>query len=226
MKTKKSIILTIICFAGFQFCMIHFLSAQDTIYLKNPSFEDLPRAGTSITPSIKGWHDCGRTKFPGETPPDIHPVVPFNAWSVDMKAYDGETYMGLVVRYNATYESVSQDLKKPLEADKCYSFTAFLARSDAYLSGTARSVSKLENFISPAILNIWGGYNTCDRMELLGQSGPVDHNTWKHYDFIFRPTNDYTYITIEAYYADPDQPTYNGHIMVDNLSPIIEIECK
>jgi hypothetical protein len=114
----------------------------------------------------------------------------------------------------------------PLEADSCYSFTAFLARSDSYLSGTSRSASRLENFTTPAVLNIWGGFDDCDRMQMLGQSGPVDHNTWKHYDFILWPTNNYTHITIEAYYADNLHPAYNGHIMVDNLSPIIEIECK
>src|SRR5687767_15360354 len=67
------------------------LNAQDTIVLNNPSFEDMPRRGMENSPPIKGWHDCGIFKFPGETPPDIHPV-PYKAWEVTMPAIEGETY--------------------------------------------------------------------------------------------------------------------------------------
>ncbi|MFZ1677453.1 MAG: hypothetical protein WAT91_09275 [Saprospiraceae bacterium] len=224
MKTKKSIIQICICLLGL-LCHNSFLFGQITISLDNPSFEEIPRAGTAYTPSIMGWHDCGFAQFPDETPPDIHPV-PAHAWEVSMQPYDGHTYLGLVVRYNGTYESVSQELNHILTKEKCYSFSAFLARSDTYVSGTRRSKSNLENFISPAVLRIWGGNKSCDRLELLGQSDPIDHANWKEYDFVLRPREDYTYITIEAYYADPDKPANNGHIMVDNLSEIHEIECK
>lgn len=223
MKTKKLIVQIFLCLSaipGFN----TFLNGQITISLDNPSFEDVPRAGTWYTPSIKGWHDCGLSQFPGETPPDIHPL-PTHAWKVSMQPYEGESYLGLVVRYNGTNESVSQELDHALKKEKCYSFSAFLARSDTYVSGTTRS-TQLENFISPAVLRIWGGNNACDRLELLGQSDPVDNTSWKEYNFVFQPKEDYTFITIEAYYSDPGITAYNGHIMVDNLSMIHEMECK
>ncbi|MEP6795374.1 MAG: hypothetical protein ABJB16_13675 [Saprospiraceae bacterium] len=223
MKTKNLIIQIFLCLSGI-LCFSSFLNGQITISLDNPSFEDLPRAGTAYTPPIKDWYDCG-SQFPEETPPDIHPV-PEHAWDVSMQPYDGLTYLGLVVRYNNTYESVSQKLEHSLEEGKCYSFSAFLVRSGTYLSGTRRSMSKLENFISPAVLRIWGGNNACDRLELLGQSDPVDNTSWKEYNFVLQPKEDYTFITIEAYYSDSGIKAYNGHIMVDNLSSIVEMECK
>ncbi|MEO6130368.1 MAG: hypothetical protein ABIQ02_00875, partial [Saprospiraceae bacterium] len=97
----------------FLFCSLACaLIAQEAVMLENPSFEDIPRAGGQSTAPIKGWHDCGLTKFHGETPPDIHPV-PTSAWEVSKPAYDGNTYLGMVVRYNDTYESLSQALSSP-----------------------------------------------------------------------------------------------------------------
>ncbi|MEO5905099.1 MAG: hypothetical protein ABIQ11_00120, partial [Saprospiraceae bacterium] len=69
------------------------VSAQQVITLINPSFEDMPRKGGEPPIPIKGWHDCGLSKFPGESPPDIHPV-PGVAWEVSKGPYDGETFLG------------------------------------------------------------------------------------------------------------------------------------
>ena len=75
---------------GIGCCTILSLPAQEIIKLQNPSFEDMPRKGVPGMPSIKGWHDCGLSKFPSESPPDIHPVVN-NAWEVALEPYDGNT---------------------------------------------------------------------------------------------------------------------------------------
>ena len=101
------------------------LVSQDTIHLKNPSFEDMPRVGVLGSRYIDGWYDC-RAKFPQETPPDIHPV-PKGGWGVTTPSFDGQTYLGMVIRYNDTYEGVSQKLSTPLTAGKCYSFSLFMA---------------------------------------------------------------------------------------------------
>ncbi len=223
MKTKNLIVHILVCVSGL-ICTDTCLFGQIIINLDNPSFEDLPRAGTAYTPPIKGWYDCG-SQFPGETPPDIHPV-PTHAWQVSMQPYDGNTYLGLVVRYSGTFESVSQELNHTLVKDKCYSFSAFLARSDQYKSLTQRSNASLENFINPAVLRIWGGNDACARTELLGQSFPVDNSTWKEYKFVLWPKEDHSFITIEAYFSDDAKTGYNGHVMVDNLSQITEMECK
>jgi outer membrane protein OmpA-like peptidoglycan-associated protein len=211
---------------SFIFCFSFSLlvTGQEVITLENPSFEDYPRAGTSLTPSIKGWHDCGLTKFPGESPPDIHPV-PENAWEVSKPAYDGETYLGMVVRYNDTYESLSQALSSPVIGGTCYTFSAFLSRSDQYKSGTTRSNSVLENFVRPAVLQIWGGNSFCDKAELLGESPAVANSDWKLFKFLFHPQQTHKYITIEAFYKTPILEAYNGHVLVDGLSDIVPVEC-
>ena len=93
---------------GFLFIVsTNLMVAQDTIVLKNPSFEDVPRMGLPNSPPIFGWHDCGSVNFPHETPPDILPT--YNAvWGVTMQAIDGKTYLSLATRYNGSYEFVSQ----------------------------------------------------------------------------------------------------------------------
>ena len=204
------------------------LLAQETIRLQNASFEDLPRKGVPGMPSIKGWHDCGLSKFPGESPPDIHPVVN-NAWEVALDSYDGHSYLGMVTRANDTYESLSQALPSSIEAGVCYSFTAFLARSSQYKSATSRTqqlgTNELENFVRPSVLLIWGGNYFCDKAELLGESPAISNETWKRYKFTFQPQKTHKYITIEAFYKTPILEAYNGHVLVDALSDIVPIEC-
>lgn len=223
MKNQLLIILVIIL--SVYPCMITPLCSQDTIYLLNPSFEDMPRKGGEYSAPIRGWQDCGLSAFPGESPPDIHPT-PKPAWEVSMQPFDGWTYLGLVVRYNHTYESLSQALSTPLKANTCYSFSAVLAQNKIYKSATARSTNSLENFVHPAILNIWGGNDLCSHAVLLAKTAPVDHSDWSYYDFVFEPDVDIKFITIEAYYGNEGLKPYNGHIMVDALSPIIKMNCE
>lgn len=202
------------------------LSSQDTIYLRNPSFEDKPRkGGFGYDTRINGWHDCGVLKFPGESPADIHPTSDA-AWGVTKAPFDGKTYLGLVVRFSDTYESVSQKISTSLKANQCYSFSLVMAHDPSYKSPTARSHRQLESFANPAILNIWGGNNECQNVELLGQSHPVSHSAWKQYEFIFKPQQDLKSITLEAYFEINFTARYNGHILVDALSPIVMIPCK
>jgi hypothetical protein len=175
------------------------------------------------------WTDCGLSQFPSESPPDIHPEI-LNSWGVSMPAQDGDTYLGLVVRANATWESVSQRLFIPLRADVCYSLTAMLALSDIYNSSTTLTQREgtyaLESFSNPVMLVIWGGREECDKLEILAESSDVANHEWKPYTLILSPHSNYTHITLEAYYSKTREEHYNGHIMIDNLSPIIEVDCK
>ena len=90
------------------------MSAQKDapIVLTNPSFEDLPKMGETPT----GWYNCGKA---GETPPDVQP----GGWTVAKPANHGQTYLGLVVRDNETWEGVGQRLPRPVEAGQCYEFS-------------------------------------------------------------------------------------------------------
>ena len=224
MKTKYTFSFTVIWIIGFQFCACFNSYSQDTIYLTNPSFEDSPRRGDIDNPSIKGWRDCGLANFPKESPPDIHPV-PYKAWGVSMIPKDGKTFLGLVVRQNFSYESVSQQLKNPLSGGRCYTFSTHLARSGDYKSSVVGS-KDLYNFTQPAILNIWGCNLICEKTELLAHSIPIENYEWKNFEFVLSPKQDCPYILIECYFAENGLGPYNGHIMVDDLSPIIEIDCK
>ncbi len=200
--------------------------AQQTIYLDNPSFEDIPRRGGDYYLPVKGWHDCGISLFPGETPPDVHPV-PGNAWKVTMQAQDGKTFLGLVVRYNTTYETLSQKLASQLIKGKCYSLSVYLARSENYVSATMRSSIKkeVENFIKPVVFQIWGGDEFCEEKQLLAQSQPVENNDWELTELNFSPNENFKSITIVAFYADGSPEAYNGNLLVDNMSPIVEVDC-
>ncbi|HSF88575.1 MAG TPA: hypothetical protein VLA46_04110 [Saprospiraceae bacterium] len=205
------------------------LQGQDTILLMNPSFEDIPHRGSAGGLPIKMWDDCGFNAFPGESPPDIHPV-PDGAWEVGMQPQDGSTYLGLVARANGTYESVGQRLFTPLRAGTCYSLTAMMAQTHTYKSATAETIKNgthnLENFIQPVKVIVWGGIYTCEKLEVLAESSAVTNQEWKPFEMILTPHNNYTYITIEAFYSISQEKKFNGHVLIDNLSPIIEVECK
>lgn len=199
------------------------LNAQiDTIRLNNPSFEDNPRRGGESQIGIKGWYDCGRMNFPAESPPDIHPN---GYWKNDLPASDGKTYLGIVVRDNNTYESVSQRLDSTLRADKCYSFSINLARAENYWSPTKLDLNTTANYVTPAVLRIWGGSGFCNEQELLAESTPVSNSSWQIYKFEFRPKSNIRYITLEAFYKTPVLFPYNGNLLVDGASDIIQIAC-
>ncbi len=208
---RQYFILSILLFLAFS---SHQVMAQDQIIrLKNPSFEDIPRAGYPP----QSWTDCG---FPGESPPDIQP----GEFGASKAAYDGNTYMGLVVRDNDSWERVSQRLSKPIQADQCYSFSMFLARSNIYLSAS-QLTNTMVQYSTPCVLRIWGGDDRCSKNERLAESELVTSNDWRQFDFKFEPTQTHTYILFEVFYKTPTLFPYNGNILLDNASPITPISC-
>lgn len=201
------------------------VQAQETIYLQNPSFEDVPRrGGEQYSGGIKGWFDCGEIQFENESPPDIHPT-PNSVWEVDKYAMDGDTYLGMVVRHNDTWEALSQKLSSPLLAGTCYSFSILLSRSPKYISPTKESREK-KNYITPAVLQIWGADRFCGRARRLAVSDPVDNDQWRQFNFKFKPTDDFAFIVIEAFYKTPVLVPYSGHILVDGASAIVPVSCN
>ncbi len=202
--------------------VISLYGQSEEININNPSFEDIPhRGGGAFDIGIKGWYDCGGISFKSETPPDIHPI---NAWQVTKQPADGRTYLGMVVRDNDTWESLSQRLRIPIEDGKCYSFNIELARSAYYVSGSKVS-NQLENYTQPAVLRVWGGTSVCGKQELLGESVTVSNDEWRTYEFEFRPSRSVNYFTLEAFYKVPTLFPYNGHLLLDNASLITEIPC-
>jgi outer membrane protein OmpA-like peptidoglycan-associated protein len=195
---------------------------MEVITLTNPSFEGNPRRGVDIF-YLEGWRDCGAIYFGNETPPDIHPDN--MAWQNSAPPEDGNTYLGMVVRDNDSWESVTQRLSTAIQGGQCYSFSVSMMRSSRYVSPTRLNIDKIENYQEPAVLRIWGGSGFCNQRELLAESTPVDNQEWKTFSFEFRPTQNHRYFTIEAFYKTPILFPYNGHILVDNASEIVRIAC-
>lgn len=207
---KKSIVVTILVICGLVSGM-----GQRPIRLLNPSFEDIPRA--SIPP--EHWASC--ENFLGESPPDVHPSGHFN---VTKAPYDGESYLGMVARSNETWENVFQRLAIPFEEDQCYAFSIFLARSTKYLS-PVRGSDDLKSYEDPIVFKIWGGFDGCDKSEILAESKLVQNTEWEEYVFKIKPSRPYKYVIFEAFYKTPCLFPYNGNILLDKASPFVPIDC-
>jgi len=198
----------------FLFIMFAFFAgiAQDEpIVLMNPSFEGIPKGGDVREPfSLQGWIDCSDE---GQSPVDIHSGEVDNTFfNVTTKPFHGNSYIGLVVRDNDTWEKVSQRLSKPLLKDKCYEFSMYVARALEYQSPSP-TTKRDANFTRPAKLRIWGGNSPCDKAQLLDETILIINSRWLVYNFRFEPTNNYSYILFEAFYQTPSLFPYNGNIL-------------
>jgi len=188
---------------------------QDTLLLKNPSFEGKPNC--CVTPS--GWDNQGEKN---ETPPDIQPGV----FDCNAKPQSGKTYLGMVTRDNETIERIGQDLDGVLKKDSSYSFSLYLAQSQKYYS-FSRMTGETVNYNKPVVLRIWGYNKALLREELLGQSFPIDHKEWRLYDFTFNPRSfdiDGLIFEVDYFKPVPDTDPYNGNLLLDNCSAIIKIK--
>ncbi len=186
------------------------------ISLTNPSFEDVARH--SHVP--RGWYDCG---FPGESPPDTQPD-PAATFEVSKASMDGNTYLGMVVRDNDTWESISQKLTRAMEKNKCYEFSIYLSRSEKYIS-QSRVTEEQANYITPAKIRIYGGFDYCDKQYLLGETKVVTNTRWIEYKMKFEPIANYTHIIIEAFYNTPTLFPYNGNVLIDKASDLVPVPC-
>jgi hypothetical protein len=183
------------------------------IYLSNPSFEDYPSA--NHTP--KNWLNCG---FAGESEPDTQPSGAFN---VTKTAYDGKTYVGLVVRDVGTREAIGQKLSKPMIKNIKYSFSVYTCQSKDYEGRSQLTGKETRYREQPAVIKIWGSNNECERKELLAQSEPIDFKDWKKLTFTLAPKADYKYFVMEAFFIKVFKYAYNGNILIDNASAIVPI---
>ncbi|HMP13230.1 MAG TPA: OmpA family protein [Saprospiraceae bacterium] len=185
------------------------------IQLTNPSFEDIPRH--SHVP--RGWYDCG---FPGESPPDTQPDPTFR---VSKSAYDGETYLGMVVRDNDTWEAISQKLTRSMDKSTCYELSLYAARSESYVS-VSRITDDQANYVTPVKVRIYGGFDYCDKQYLLGETKLIINTRWLEYRIKLEPIANYTHIVIEAFYNTPTLFPYNGNVLLDKLSDLIPVPCE
>jgi outer membrane protein OmpA-like peptidoglycan-associated protein len=189
---------------------------ENTIPLFNKSFESPPKAGDSPI----GWLDSG--VFPMESPVDVQP----GNFEVDQLPNHGRSYLGMVARATNTWEMVGQELYRVLEKEKCYTFSIYLARSLKYISPQILGFKDKVNYDQPLILKIWGGAVINKKDELLGQTNPIKHSDWRQYSFTLKPKSTHRYFVLEAYYTTSSKKPYNGNIILDNASDIVECPKK
>ncbi len=216
----KGLFTTLLFF--FVLVSLPLLGQDEPIQLVNPSFEGQPTDGTLDGSLPVGWYDCG---FPGETVPDIHPQPDGGTFQVNKAAFHGNSYIGMVVRENDTWEMVSQRLSSMLRAGKCYEFSIYISRSELYISPSRINAERV-NYATPAKLRIWGGSGFCNRGELLAESSLIVNTRWLEYNFRFEPKQNHTHIVFEAFYKTPTPFPYNGNILLDNASAIIPVPCN
>lgn len=179
------------------------------ITLPNPSFE-----GTARHSSLpEGWLNAGH---PDESPPD---VFPNDFFGPKPDAADGETYLGLVTRDNATQEAVFAPLSNPMLAGRTYRLSVALARAEVYLS-PSRTAEVVDNFNRPVRLCIWGRNALGDQRELLAVTEPLPHPNWMEYHFDLRPSRSYTHLELGVTYAADAKLPYNGNLLMDRLSAL------
>jgi outer membrane protein OmpA-like peptidoglycan-associated protein len=218
----RAILYTLICLSAIPWDV----SAQKSVIrLNNPDFEGQP----SMNRLPSGWVDCGD---PNESAPDTQPlIIPGKDtafFNVKTKAFSGKTYLGMVVRENGTTEAVSQMLSAPLQVNQCYYFNVFLARSESYqsIAKTKDGRERNADFNTPAVLRVWGGNSPCQRAELLGTTAPVINTRWIRQQFKLSPkSQNYQFILLEVYYQTPTLFEYNGNVLIDKASDIIQMDC-
>ena len=201
------------------------LSAQDMIFygdgmddvikIDNPSFIGAPM----VAKAPKGWANCA---VRGNSASDILPGYRTNFFGVTLLPYDGNSYVGMVMRADSTWESLAQQLSEPFEKDSLYSFSIFAAQSEVYTS-ISRSTNLDIEHITPGVLRIWGGNSGCHQAQLLGQTETINHFDWMKYVFEFKAEDEWDYITLEAYYDDRRNFPYAGNVLIDNCSNIKKI---
>ncbi len=199
-------------------CVVGWMALAQTagpVRLANPSFEDEP--GASKVPAR--WANCGNES---ESPPDVQP----GAFGIDLPAADGQTYLGLVVRDNETWEAVGQQLATPLSPDTCYQLDLYLGRARELYS-LSRSRQARTNFITPVLLRVWGAATElCARSDILAVSEPVKWFGWHRQRLILQPVHEVRYLTLEAWYAPDFGRGVNGHLLVDGLSQLTPVPCS
>ena len=193
-----------ILFFSFSF----FAQAQlDTIYIMEPSFEDVSDENEAYY-----WTNCGDAKEL------IFPI--FNngdeQFDVTAKSFEGDYFIGLVVRENGTTEGLSQYLHEPLLAGKIYHFSVLLQAPEVFTYHTT-------DFAHPIVFEVYGSSDACSLDELLAFTEPVTKQEWMQFDFTLEPTEDFNWLTLRVGFMDNQEP-YNGSVLMDYVSDIIEIE--
>lgn len=167
------------------------LNAQ--VYITNPSLEDTPADATM--PS--GWFEAS-----SGTTPDILPGY----WGVYHEPEDGNSYVGLIIRPDDSYESISQRLETRLKKETCYMMSLHLSHSDNYTG-----------YNDPVKLRVWVSDKKNSRQQMIFESPVIDSEDWERFEFDFVTDKEMKFIILEAYNPNSDR-SVKGNILIDAIS--------
>ena len=165
------------------------------IYWQNPSFEGEPKDATVPI----GWLPCEEG-----TTPDILPGY----WGIYQEAAEGDTFVGLITRQDGTWESITQRLSATIPSGDCYTFNLDLAKGSTY-----------SGYNLPLKLRVWGSTSRCTKDQLLFESQLINHTDWRKNLIEFTAEQPIRYIILEAFHSE-SRFSYQGNILLDNLSPL------
>jgi len=198
------------------------LFGQTIIYLENTSFEG--KIGIKTLP--KGWENGNADN---ELPSDIqsldfrHPQL--NNEEIPLpEVLEGKSYLALYTDYSGKNGAIAQKLSQPLEAGYCYLYSVYACY---FLCKKPTPNQKRSLYYSPARLRIWGSNAPNERGELLAESRAVRYSLWSKKTFLIEPLENWTHFIIEATYDESIDPEpYDGKILLDNGSPIGQVDCE
>ncbi len=188
------------------------LFCQQVILLNNGSFE---RDGAAFNGKVPmGWELLAGN----ETPPDL---LPNEDSQVLTPAPEGKYYLGLLTRNNQTTEAIGQRLTGTMFKDTVYQLRFMAARSPQYYAQERISQRNI-NFDIPVIVRIYGGSQSGIAPELLAETPPIGHYEFKDYMLSFKPKTNCNYLVFQAYYDPKYGKAYNGHVLIDDISDIVQ----
>lgn len=194
----------------------------DSIIIQDPSFEiDSFKASQ--------WIDLGFKRF---TPPDLHSPDE-TLRRVTTKAKDGDKFISMVTRKNETYEQIGQFLSKPLKADTKYVLKISSSHFPKFKAIATNG--KMMPFERPILIRI--KVYDFDKNEVLTQKilrgegwscfsdgELIKNEEWEEQEYILEPKFDSNLIVIQCWWETPIIFPYNGHLLIDYVSNIYEIE--
>ncbi len=190
--------------------------STELIFFKNSSFEG--QQGASKLP--EGWQACSLSG--AELSADIQP----GSFGVRLVPFSGKSYLSLVGNDDGSIEAIKQTLNVPLQGGKCYRLSVYLAKSAQY-QNQSRATSSLCSFDKPLKFVLWGATSdSCifDTDNWLAETKPIHHNGWKKYVFYIQPPKNYSILVFQVSHVD--NKIYNGNILLDNVSPIVLVNCS
>lgn len=185
------------------------------LHFENPSFEYSSPSRIIKGEMPSGFIDCSLLILQEDSLPP--------KFNIHQSPSDGESYLGLTVHDDRTWERVGVKLDQPMRSGERYLFHVELSRNRLF-PGRSRKLGTRVNFDGACKLRIWAGKTPCGQSELLAESGLIANHYWQDHAFLLFPKGDYAYLIFEAFYDTSLPFPYNGNLLLDNASPLVRID--